>query len=87
MFKLRIVRKFLLISFLFFVLCLGANAQSVIGYKIPAMPNPAARIELLKKQWTMLHNTPPSLGLRDCFLFILDAMDTKLHDQKDIEWL
>ncbi len=81
------MRKCLLISFLLMAVCFTTNAQLVADYKIPTIANSAVRIEQLKQQWTMLHNTPPNLGLRDCFLFILDAMDTKLYDQKDIEWL
>jgi len=58
------VRKCLFISVLFYVLILGTNAQSVADYKIPTIANPTVRIEQLKQQWTMLHNTPPNLGLR-----------------------
>lgn len=57
------------------------------GYKVPTVANPAARKELLKQQWDLLHQPTPQLGVRDCFMFILDAMDAKMYTQKDIEWL
>jgi len=57
------------------------------GYKVPAVSNPAIRQKMLNQQWDLLHQPTPQLGVRDCFLFILDAMDTKQYSQEDIEWL
>ena len=72
-----------------FVLSINQStiAQTQKSYKVPAVANPAARKEILKKQWALLHQPIPQLGVRDCFMFILDAMDAKMYSQKDIEWL
>ena len=75
--------------FVFIVLVSFINSliAQTNGYKVPAVANPTARVALLKEKWDLLHQPIPKLGLRDCFLFILDAMDTKQFNQNDIEWL
>jgi hypothetical protein len=72
-----------------FVICIQdlSIAQVNHSYKIPTVAHPEARVALLKQQWDLMQQSTPKLGVRDCFLFILDAMDTKLYNQKDIEWL
>jgi len=62
------------------------SAQQNIAYKIPALPNPTARLEMLKQQWYNLQQSPPKLGVRDCFLFLLDGLDTKTLTDQQIEW-
>jgi hypothetical protein len=62
-------------------------AQEQKLYSIPEMPNPAACLEMLKQQWVGVQRTPPQLGVRDCFLFLLDALDTKFLEPKQVEWV
>jgi hypothetical protein len=68
------------------VLQLAAFSQAKNKYVIPAVPNPEIRMENLKQQWNALHQSPPRLGVRDCFLFLLDALDTKFLTQEELLW-
>jgi hypothetical protein len=77
--------KFLVVVFLMGVQCAGFS-QLKNKYKIPAVPNPQVRMESLKQQWAALHQSPPRLGVRDCFLFLLDALDTKFLTQEELLW-
>ena len=77
--------KFLLVVFLMGLLCAGFS-QVENKYKIPAVPNPQIRIDNLKQQWAALHQSPPRLGVRDCFIFLLDALDTKFLKPEEILW-
>jgi hypothetical protein len=77
--------KFIQVLFLC-VLQLAAFSQVKNKYVIPAVPNPEIRMENLKQQWDALHQTPPRLGVRDCFLFLLDALDTKFLTQEELLW-
>jgi hypothetical protein len=63
---------------------LAAHAQN---YKIPAMPDPAARIAQVKADWTALQQSPPRLGVRDCFLLLLDGLDTRFLKDEQVEWI
>lgn len=62
------------------------SAQNSSLYKIPAVAHPAKRMEMLKQQWDGLHKPIPQVGVRDCFLFILDALDTKFLTQDELLW-
>ena len=77
--------KFLVVVFLMGLQCAGYS-QIKNKYKIPAVPNPQVRMENLKQQWTALHQSPPRIGVRDCFLFLLDALDTKFLKPEEILW-
>ena len=55
-------------------------------YIIPAVSNPVIRMENLQQQWKALHQSPPRLGVRDCFLFLLDALDTKFLKPEEVLW-
>ena len=77
--------KFILVTF-FLVMQFASFSQIKKTFKIPAVPNPEIRIENLKQQWKDLHQTPPRLGVRDCFLFLLDALDTKFLTQEELLW-
>ena len=65
---------------------LTVQAQIADESKIPLMPNPAARTANLERQWKALQQTPPQLGVRDCFAFILDVLDTRFLTSQQIEW-
>jgi hypothetical protein len=62
-------------------------AQDKLSYAIPSMPNEAARKAELEQEWAALQFTPPRIGVRDCFLFVLDALDTKFITTDKIEWV
>lgn len=62
-------------------------AQSPAGYKVPAMPDPVERKAELEKQWAAMQTNPPQLGVRDWFLFLLDALDAKFLKPEQVEWL
>jgi hypothetical protein len=79
--------KKIVIGLIVILLFANFSTAQTNGYKVPAVANPTARVALLKEKWDLLHQPIPKLGLRDCFLFILDAMDTKQFNQNDIEWL
>ena len=69
-----------------FVLQLAAFSQLKNQYTIPAVSNPFIRMENLKQQWNALRQNPPRLGVRDCFLFLLDALDTKFLKPEEVLW-
>lgn len=56
------------------------------SFKIPAVSNPEKRIQSLKEQWNALHQIPPRLGVRDCFIFLLDALDSRFLKPDEILW-
>lgn len=62
-------------------------AQPPIGYKIPTMPDTAARMATLRREWKAINQSPPQLGVRDCFLFLADALDTRMLKEEEIVWL
>lgn len=61
-------------------------AQNETNYKIPDMPNPTARIATVEREWAALQQTPPQLGVRDGFMFLLDALDTHYLTLQQVEW-
>ncbi len=62
-------------------------AQNNTKYEIPHMPNPTARLATLEKEWAALQQSPPQLGVRDGFMFLLDALDAQYLSEKQIEWV
>ena len=66
---------------------LSITAQNLPAYKVPAMPNPAARKAALEKEWAAMQTMPPQLGVRDWFLFLVDALDTRFLKDEQVEWL
>jgi hypothetical protein len=81
------VRKCLLIPLVLLSLCKTLNAQTFSDYKIPVIANKKARMLMLQQQWLAVQQTPSQLGVRDCFLFLLDAIDTKFIEQNKVEWV
>lgn len=77
----------LLVSGFFVLLALTAMAQPPKGYRIPAMPDPVERKATLVREWAALQQTPPQLGVRDCFLFLADALDARFLEDKQVEWV
>ncbi len=75
-----------------FLLCLStavqhAHAQINKQYIIPSMPNPEARKKNIEQEWTLLQSATPGLMVRDCFLFLIDALDTRYLKPEQVEWL
>lgn len=66
---------------------LNVIAQGKDGYTIPTIPNEAARKARLQNEWAAVQLATPALGVRDCFLFLLDALDTKFLQPEQQEWL
>ncbi|MFM1796976.1 MAG: hypothetical protein RL733_757, partial [Actinomycetota bacterium] len=56
------------------------------SFKIPAVSNPEKRIQQLKEKCNALHQSPPRIGVRDCFIFLLDALDTRFLKPEEILW-
>lgn len=56
-------------------------------YNIPQMPNPTECKATMEHDWAALQKSPPQLGVRDCFLFLLDALDTHFLKPEEVEWL
>jgi len=77
----------MLLLFGFVALCLlQLQAQNTGSGKIPRMPDPAARQTTLEKEWVALQQTPPKLGVRDGFLFLVDALDAEFLKPAQVEW-
>lgn len=47
------------------------------NFIIPQVASPARRKEILNSQWQGLQKNIPTTSVRDCFLFLLDALDTR----------
>ncbi len=75
----------LLVIFLSFPID-ASFAQGSRDYKIPEMPNPAARMAAIERSWIALQQSPPRLGVRDGFMFLLDALDTRYLKPEQVEW-
>lgn len=73
--------------FLLLTMQLSLFAQNKPAYTVPQMPDPIARKAELERQWAAMQTNPPRLGVRDWFLFLLDALDTKFLKQDQIGWL
>ena len=75
--------KKIFFSTLFFAVHYLGNAQSSQSLIIPAVPNPSERLVNLKNQWDAFQKNPPLIGVRSCFTFLLDALDTRfLKDEQ-----
>ena len=83
----RMIKKLFLCAVWFAMLQPSLEAQVLSGHEIPALPDAVARMANLKREWTALQQTPPKLAVRDCFLFLLDALDTHFLEPKQIEWV
>ena len=81
------MKKFALLLFLAGVLQLTAIAQNRSSFAIPSMPNPAARKTVMEQQWAAMQGVQPQLMVRDCFLLLTDALDTRFLKDAEIEWL
>ncbi|MCX6326914.1 MAG: hypothetical protein NT144_09760 [Bacteroidia bacterium] len=75
---------FILIGlFCAFNLQLPAQSKSA---DIPPMANPAVRQVTMEAEWAALQQSPPRLGVRDGFMFLLDALDTRYLTPQQVEW-
>jgi hypothetical protein len=50
------------------------------------MPDPVTRQATLEHDWAALQKTPPQLGVRDVFLFLVDALDARFLKPEQVEW-
>lgn len=81
------MKKSLLFVLLAAFTVFSANAQSGANHKIPAMPDPEMRKQTLEHEWAALQQTPPQLGVRDGYMFLLDALDARFLNSQQIEWV
>jgi len=81
------MRKILLLCLLACFALLPLSAQHIGSVKIPRMPDPAARRATLEQEWNALQKTPPRLGVRDGFLFLVDALDAGFLKPDQVEWV
>ena len=79
--------KRVLLYLLLLIIHSGMFAQTQPNLKVPAMPDQQARMTNLQHEWEAVQKAPPQLGVRDCFLFLLDALDTKFLPPKDIQYV
>lgn len=54
------------------------------SFKIPAVAHPTLRKEILNNQWLGLQKNIPTTSVRDCFLFLLDALDTRSFSDEQL---
>ena len=81
------MKRSLVCLMLLMVMNAEISAQPKANLKVPAMPDQKERMTNLQKEWDGLQKTPPQLGVRDCFIFLLDALDTKFLQPKDIQYV
>lgn len=62
------------------------SSQTKVAGQIPEMPDPAARRATMEHEWAALTQSPPRLGVRDGFMFLLDALDTRYLTPEQVEW-
>ncbi|HWR99538.1 MAG TPA: hypothetical protein VN249_02925, partial [Prolixibacteraceae bacterium] len=65
----------------------SAKAQNEDQLKIPEMPDHVARRETLERDWAAMQQSPHRLAVRDGYLFLLDALDTRFLNEKQVEWV
>jgi len=80
------MKNTLILFCILFVFQLKLSAQSTT-FEIPRMPNPEARKASMQAEWAALQQSPPRLGVRDCYLFLLDALDTRFLTDQQTEWV
>ncbi len=81
------MRKIIALGLCIAFFALRLVAQDITGYKVPSMPNTAARMATLESDWTAMQSMPPQLGVRDWFLLLVDALDTRFLKDEQVEWL
>ena len=81
------MKRIALVFFLLQATVYTVTAQKNLSYKVPAMPNPTERKATLEREWNNVQKSPPQLGVRDCFLFLLDALDAKFLQPEQVEWV
>lgn len=80
------MRKILFLLSLLTALQAPVFAQKT-SYIIPQMPNPAERKATMEREWAAMQKSPPQLAVRDCYMFLLDALDTHFLKPEEVEWL
>jgi hypothetical protein len=80
------MKKILLIFCLFGIVQIQLHAQERVPDQIPRMPDPVTRQATLEHDWAALQKTPPQLGVRDVFLFLVDALDARFLKPEQVEW-
>ncbi len=80
-------KAFSLLVFLLIPLLHAATfSQAATTFKIPQIPYPAARMANIERSWEALQQSPPQIGVRDGFMFLLDALDTRYLNPEQVEW-
>ena len=81
------MKKFLLILLLNACGLSTLLAQNGTNPTFPLMPDLAVRKATLERDWTAMQKSPHQLGVRDGYLFLLDALDTRFLKDNQVEWL
>ena len=79
--------KYFLLFALVWILQIEVYGQKEPSLKIPLMPNPSARMTTLERDWAALQQSPPRLGVRDGYMFLLDALDARFLKPQQVEWV
>jgi hypothetical protein len=80
------MKRIILILCLLGALQIKLLAQDKVANQIPRMPDLAARQATLERDWAALQNNPSKLGVRDVFLFLVDALDAWFLKPEQVEW-
>ncbi len=80
------MRKLFYAILLVIVEFLNAGGQGIASYKIPPMPDTASQMATIERDWKALQQSPPQLGVRDGFMFLLDALDSRYLTDEQVEW-
>lgn len=80
------MKKILLLALIASYVAGSLFGQNSTRLNVPLVPDPAARLANLERQWNALQQVPPQMGVRDCYAFILDALDTRFLNSQQIEW-
>jgi len=80
------LKKYILLICFIGTLQLQLVAQTNSSYRIPLMPNQESRLATMENNWAALQKTPSQLGVRDVFLFLVDALDTRFLEPTQVEW-
>ena len=80
------MKKIFLIFCLLGAVQIQLHAQKSVSDQIPRMPDPKIQQSTLEHDWAALQKNPSQLGVRDVFLFLLDALDTRFLKPEQVEW-
>ena len=80
------MKKIFLLFCLLGAVQIQLHARERVSNQIPRMPDPVTRQATLEHDWAALQKTPSQLGVRDVFLFLVDALDARFLKPEQVEW-